>query len=167
MKNILLVFAFALFLPIYVNAQTQSLGFRTGSGQITGVQISYQTMIGELNRLQFELGVRNYQSIGAFQFSAIYQWVQDLPQLGEGFHWHYGAGASLGFIEFDKIVYPREDYSSNLISAVSMVGLEYSLKPKADIPLQIGLDVRPTINFFHKYFDFLDVGIGLSLRWQF
>jgi hypothetical protein len=156
-----------IFGLLNLNAQKHSLGFRSGSGEVSGLEISYQNKLNDLNRLQFDLGVRNRKGVNAFKIGGLYQWVKDLPEIGDGFNWHYGLGAGIGFINFDESVFPNQGYGSNLISLDGMIGLEYSLSSVADIPLQIGLDLKPSLRFLNSYFDIIGLDLALSLRWQF
>ena len=159
--------AFSLFTLFNLNAQKHSLGFRTGSGQVSGAEISYQYKLNSLNRIQIDLGLRSREGVDAFKISGLYQWVANLPELGKGFNWHYGFGAGLGFISYDRGIFLTEDYRPTLISLDGMVGLEYSFKEVADIPLQAGIDVKPSVQLFSNYFDLIGVDLALSLRWQF
>ena len=158
---------FSLFAIFNLKAQTHSLGFRTGSGQVSGAEVSYQYKLNDINRIQLDLGLRSRKGVDAFKVSGLYQWVQDLPQLEKGFNWHYGFGAGLGFISFDQGLFPSENYGTTLFSLDGMVGLEYSFKELADIPLQAGIDLKPSLQFFNGYFDLIGVDLALSLRWQF
>lgn len=167
MKKFSFLAAFSLIVFFNLSAQKHNLGFRTGTGQVSGAEVSYQYKLNDINRIQLDLGLRSQQGVDAFKVSGLYQWVQDLPQLEKGFNWHYGFGAGLGFISFDPVLFPSEDYGTTLFSLDGMVGLEYSFKELAEIPLQAGIDVKPSLQFFSGYFDWIGVDLALSLRWQF
>jgi hypothetical protein len=167
MKKLFFFAGLMIFGLLSLSAQKHSLGFRSGSGEISGVELSYQNKLNDLNRFQLDLGVSNRKGVDAFKISGLYQWVKDLPKIGDDFRWHYGIGAGMGFISYDEVSFPNQDYGSNLLSIDAMIGLEYSLFNVAEIPLQIGLDVKPSLQFFNSYFDILGLDLALSLRWQF
>jgi len=167
MKKFYFLLVFSLLAVFGLNAQKHNLGFRSGSGQVSGNEISYQYKLNDINRIQLDLGMRSRNGVNAFKITGLYQWVKDLPQLGAGFNWHYGFGAGLGFVEYDEVLFFNNNYGSTLLSVDGMLGLEYSFKEIADIPLQLGLDVKPSLQLFSEYFDPVRVNVALSLRWQF
>lgn len=167
MKSYYLIAAFSLLTVFGLNAQKHSLGFRSGSGVVSGAEISYQNRLNDLNRIQLDLGLGSRKGVDAFRISGLYQWVEDLPQLSPGFNWHYGFGAGIGFVDYDEVRYIGNNYGSTILSLDGMVGIEYSFIKEADIPIQLGLDFKPSIQFFNSYFDIYDLDLALSIRWQF
>lgn len=154
MKKLILVLFFAGSLAGALNAQSygKALGFRFAN-EFNGGEITYHTPLGFKNRLELDLGLKQWKHNDAgsgFQLTGIYQWVWDLNALGKGFNWYAGLGGSLG------------TYNNSIfgIGVVGQLGIEYNF----NIPLQISLDWRPTIlNSYYTYYG----GNGLSLRYRF
>ncbi|RZS93749.1 hypothetical protein [Aquimarina brevivitae] len=161
MKRILFIAGFVLATVGSIQAQSISkhaLGVRLGDNDGFGAEISYQLGIGENNRLEFDLGWRDFDGGNAIKVAGIYQWVFNLDK---GFNWYVGPGGGFGIIDFDDD-FPGDDGSDSFIFLAGDIGIEYNF----DIPLLISLDLRPEIGF-GDYNDDLDFDIGLGIRYQF
>lgn len=130
-----------------------AIGMRLGDGDGYGAEITYQRALGDINRLEIDLGVEYGDDFNGFKATGIYQWVWNID--GE-FNWYAGAGGGLGSVDRDN------DDSGVFLQAAGQVGIEYNF----DIPLQLSLDIRPEI-YFGGFRDGFDRDIALSLRYRF
>lgn len=132
MKRILLIVALALGCAVAATAQTRTMGARFGGGTILGADFSYQYSMGE-DFIEANAGIDfNAVTISA---TGIYNFMISHPQWTKkgtvGFY--AGPGASLGGI-----------LGTMHAAVVGQVGLEYFFE---GLPLQLSLDVRPSIGF--------------------
>ncbi|NRD23721.1 hypothetical protein HNV10_10740 [Winogradskyella litoriviva] len=130
------------------NIADNAIGLRIGDSDGFGTEITYQRALGDNNRLEVDLGWRNYSNEDGFKLAGIYQWIWPLE---DRINWYAGAGGGLG------------SAGSTFIFAAGDVGIEYDF----NIPLLISLDFRPEINFGNAPSDNLGFDIALSLRYQF
>ena len=154
MKRIVLGLTIILA-TISANAQVEphAIGARLGGGHYgTGFEISYQHGMGEVNRLELDLGLRSKYSRSYMGLAGIYQWVWEL---GEGFNWYAGPGAQL-------ILYP----DNALIGIGGSIGVEYNFNVNLDTPLLISLDTRPMWGFGNVD-DGFGWGAALGIRYTF
>ncbi len=135
-----------------------ALGLRLGDNDGFGAEISYQRGLTDNNRLEFDLGWRDFNFGNAIKIAGIYQWVFNLDK---GFNWYVGPGGGIGLIDYDNdTIY--NDSSDSYFFIAGDIGIEYNF----DIPLLISLDLRPEIGFGDVNDD-LDFDIGLGVRYQF
>ena len=152
-----------MLLTIAFTAQSQNisqnaLGFRLGSNDGFGGEISYQRKLSKDNRLEFDLGFRNSNDVNAFKLAGLYQWVMPIEK---NFNWYAGVGAGVGSWSYNKNSYKD---SGAFFFAAGDIGIEYNF----DIPLQISLDFRPelyanTTGYRDNNFG-SDIGLGLRYR---
>ena len=135
-----------------------ALGIRFGDNDGFGAEVSYQRGLTDNNRLEFDLGWRDFDFGNAIKIAAIYQWVFNLDK---GFNWYVGPGGGIGLIDYDNDT-PFRDGSDSYFFLAGDIGIEYNF----DIPLLISLDLRPEIGFGDVNDD-LDFDIGLGIRYQF
>ncbi|CAH8282088.1 hypothetical protein EV196_11055 [Mariniflexile fucanivorans] len=161
MKKLLLFSVALLGFTVASNAQDISenaIGLRLGDSDGFGAEISYQRALGDINRLEVDLGLRSGNGYDGFKLAGIYQWVWSL----EGdFNWYAGVGGGVASYSFDSVE-PGFDDSETFIFAAGDIGIEYNF----DIPLQLSLDIRPEFGF-GDYRDDLDFDIALGVRYQF
>lgn len=160
-KRIVFIAGFLLASIASVQAQEiakHALGLRLGDNDGFGAEISYQLGISDNNRLEFDLGWRNFDGGNAIKIAGLYQWVFNLDK---GFNWYVGPGGGIGIIDFDNDI-PGRDGSDSYVFIAGDIGIEYNF----DIPLLLSLDLRPEIGF-GDYNDDLDFDIGLGIRYQF
>lgn len=166
MKKIILGIAF-LFIAQATQAQISkhAIGLRSNYGWGYGSEITYQYGFNDVNRIQLDLGFRGSNYVSATNITATYQWVKDLPSLGDHFRWFYGGGASAGFLNYDSnfIVHTYPTTSLNL---VGIGGIEYDFKTTADLPLLISFDMSPSISLLNSYYNSFYLNPALSIRWQ-
>lgn len=155
MKKTVLSIALLISALCFTNAQVKgkSFGIRGGMGS----ELSFQTPMGNANRLEIDGGRTNLNSAtnySGIQLTGIYQWVWTLDEVGPGFNWYAGCGGTLG-------TYSNNSNSEFGLGIVGQLGLEYNF----NVPLQVAFDWRP--NF---YLDNKHEGYGnsaLSLRYRF
>lgn len=142
------------------NISKNALGFRLGSNDGFGGEISYQRKIATDNRLEFDLGFRNSNNIDAFKIAGLYQWVMPIEK---NFNWYVGVGGGLGSWSYKQDKYGYSD-SGTFFFAAGDIGIEYNF----DIPLQISLDFRPELyansNGYRSNNFGSDIGLGLRYR---
>lgn len=170
MKKVLFTLASVMLLSLAANAQYKqhAIGLRLGDSDGFGGELSYQRALGDNNRLELDLGLRDNRNIDAFKLTGIYQWVWNIEG---GFNWFAGFGAGLGYIDYDNGYFdnfPGRDDDRVFITVEGQIGIEYIFR---EAPLQIGLDARPTVFLFNEYYNdyYNDFGLdlALSLRYQF
>ncbi|WP_299110691.1 hypothetical protein [uncultured Winogradskyella sp.] len=151
MKKLFLLSALLIGFTTIASAQDiadNAIGLRIGDSDGFGTEITYQRALGGNNRLEVDLGWRNYYKEDGFKLAGIYQWVWPLE---DRINWYAGAGGGLG------------SAGETFLFAAGDIGIEYDF----DIPLLISLDFRPEINFGDALNDNLGFDIALSLRYQF
>jgi opacity protein-like surface antigen len=145
MKKIAIIMVAVFAVAAFAKAQDNALGIRlTG-----GAEVSYQRMLSQTNRLEFNLG----WGWNTSALSGFYQWVNPITN---GLKWYIGPGASLGF-------YSHNGESGSSIGVGGTIGLEYNF----DFPLQLSLDWRPIINFGTYDSQFGSNNVGLGIRYRF
>ena len=153
MKKIILVAAMVLGFAVAASAQPRALGVRIGNGG----EISYQHQLGA-NFLEVDgglgLGFDGVFNVGA---TGIYNFMIAQPQWtsrGEwGFYAGPGATVGLGLGEANYLA----------LGAAGMVGLEYTFW----FPLQLSLDVKPTLGFGFNHGFHWGVMPAFALRYRF
>lgn len=168
--NRIAIIILGLFMSQQVEAQVHAhaIGLRGGGGTFGyGPEISYQMGMGEMNRIEFDLGWynrKNYNNgvgwgsgnaYSLLSISAIYHWDWNLVS---GLNWYVGPGAQL-------VVYNEKYFDNNdgiYIGAGGQIGLEYDFTVHA-IPLHVGLDYRPM--FLFNWFNSVGHGGAISLRY--
>ena len=158
MKKTILLLLTIIGFTFSMNAQhiaDNAIGLRLGDSDGFGAEVSYQTSLGDNNRLEFGLGWRDGSNYSAARVVGLYQWVW---QLDGSFNWYAGVGGGLATFNFDDNTI--DDETSVFIAGD--IGIEYDF----GIPLLISLDFRPEIGF-GKINDDLDFDIALGLRYQF
>jgi len=160
-KRIVFIAGFLLASVASVQAQEiakHALGLRLGDDDGFGAEISYQLGLGENNRLELDLGWRDFEFADAIKITGLYQWVFNIDG---GFNWFVGPGGGLVFVDYDND-FPGGDDSETYLFLAGDIGLEYNF----DIPLVISLDFRPEIGFGDNDDD-LDFDLGFGIRYQF
>lgn len=151
MKKLFLLSTLLIGFTTIASAQEiadNAIGLRIGDSNGFGTEITYQRALGDNNRLEVDLGWRDYSNEDGFKLAGIYQWVWPIE---DRFNWYAGAGGGLG------------SAGDAFLFAAGDVGIEYNF----DIPLLISLDFRPEISFGDVLKDDLGFDVALSLRYQF
>jgi len=132
-----------------------AIGLRLGDSDGFGTEITWQRALGDVNRLEVDLGWRSGKSYNGFKLAGLYQWVW---QLDGNFNWYAGFGGGVGSYSFDEANIDDETF----LFAAGNIGVEYDF----DIPLLISLDFRPELGF-GDFRDDPDFDIALGLKYQF
>lgn len=159
MKKLFLLSVTVLGLAFTSNAQeisSNALGLRFGDSNGLGAEISYQRALGDSNRLELDLGLRNGKNYDAFKLTGLYQWVFPLDG---NFNWYVGAGAGVTSFSGKNEL---NDTDGTGFFAAGNLGIEYNF----NIPLLISLDVRPEFGN-NDFTDNTLFDIALALRYQF
>ncbi|AXT59774.1 hypothetical protein D1816_05175 [Aquimarina sp. AD10] len=160
-KRFLIIAAFLLGAIPTIQSQEISknaLGLRLGDNDGFGAEVSYQRGLSGNNRLEFDLGWRDFDFANAIKFTGLYHWVFNLDK---GFNWYVGPGGGVGIVDYDND-FPGDDSSDSFFFIAGDIGIEYNF----DIPLLLSLDLRPEIGF-GDFNDDLDLDIALGIRYQF
>lgn len=129
MKKFILIAVIALSTAIAAIAQPRAIGARLG----WGAEVSYQHNLGN-NFLELDLGLPGWGGIG-IGLTGIYNFVIAQPQWTPGTWTFYaGPGAQIGLGFGGGSV-------SSTIGVAGQVGLSY----KFEFPLELSLDLRPSI----------------------
>jgi hypothetical protein len=147
MKKVLAILLVCFAVAAAVNAQDKSIGLKLGS---YGAQISGQMAMGDANRIEANLSFN-----GGIGLNGYYQWVKDLPALGDAWKWYYGGGAGIAL---------GSGYFG--LGVGGQAGIEFDLQSVVpSLPLQLSLDATPTINIIGGFG--FGVAGGLGVRYRF
>jgi len=136
------------------NISKNAIGLRLGDNDGFGGEISYQRALGDNNRLELDLGIRDGKGYDGFKIAGLYQWVWNIDG---GFNWYAGAGGGLFSVS------PDQGDSQSFVFAAGDIGIEYNF----DFPLVLSLDARPELYFDDLADDFDLFDIALGIRYQF
>ena len=149
MKKIILVAALVLGFAVAASAQPRAIGLRGG----WGAEASYQHSFGA-DFLQADLGLNTFDSVHG---SVVYNFMIAQPawtSRGEwGFYAGPGASVGLGVGETNYLT----------LGAAGMVGLEYTFW----FPLQLSLDLKPTLGFGFNHGFHWGVMPAFGVRYRF
>lgn len=166
-----LLFTAILSVAFLFNTSAQihphAIGARLGTGIWgQGAELSYQKEMGEVNRLELDLGWR----IGKFDdngigndyshivISGIYHWVWNIT---DGLNWYVGPGAQLGMWNY-KSDFEEDGFT---IGVGGQIGIEYDFNDLG-APLLLSLDTRPMWGLFGPGYR-LGYGGALGIRYTF
>ncbi len=135
------------------NITDNAIGLRIGASDGFGTEISYQRALGNINRLEVDLGWKSGSDFDGFRLAGLYQWIWNLDG---NFNWYAGAGGGLGNYNHNT------NGSDTFVFAAGNIGVEYNL----DMPLLLSLDFRPEIGF-GDFNNNLDFDIAFGIRYQF
>jgi len=148
MKKVLAILLVCFAVSTTINAQDKAIGLKFGS---YGAEISGQMAMGDANRIEANLGFL----YGGLSINGYYQWVKDLPALGDAWKWYYGAGARIGL--------GSGGYFG--LGVAGQAGLEFDLQSVVpSLPLQLSIDATPTINFIGGFGIHPYGGFGIRYR---
>lgn len=158
MKTNILLASMLFGLAISTQAQNFSknaLGLRLGSNDGFGTELSYQTRLSSKNRLELDLGWRNYNNNyeNVIKLAGIYQWVW---KIDSGLNWYAGVGGGLGRWNYDNNNNGIDENGSFAFLAGD-IGIEYNF----DFPLQLSLDIRP--EFYLNSASYIEDNFGPDL----
>lgn len=149
MKRFFAILAGLIVLGAAASAQPRAIGARLG----WGYELSFQYGFGEYQFLQVDLGatVDKYLLPDGARLTGTYNFIFSEPRWtsrGE-WAWFAGVGATVGIIHRPEWVYSDSEqqwvktaeYNYFMTGVVPQFGLEYTFW----FPLQLSLDIRPTI----------------------
>lgn len=160
MKKFLLIAVIALSTALAVNAQPRAIGARLGYG----AEVSYQHNLGN-NFLELDLGLPGWGAPG-IGLTGVYDFVIAQPQWTPGTWTFYaGPGAEVGTYFLGAFAMQ--------VGVVGQVGLSY----KFQFPLELSLDLRPSLGFAIAsaggvtaggfYFNYMGFVPSLGIRYAF
>lgn len=149
MKKIILIAAMVLGFAVAAVAQPRAIGLRGGYG----VELSYQHTLGE-NFVEANLGLTGFNALNV---AATYNWTVAQPQWTSKGEWgvYAGPGAALG-VGFGNP-------GTFNVAAAGQVGLEYTFW----FPLQLSLDLKPTLGFGFNHGFHWGVMPAFGVRYRF
>lgn len=162
MKKITLVLVLLISGMFSINSQiisSNALGVRFGDNDSFGGEISYQKKLGEITRLELDLGFRDYVKTDAFKLTGVIQWVLFIAN---DLNWYAGFGAGVGSWSYKNREKP-EDEAGLFINANANIGIEYDFSA----PILISLDFRPEIGVIGSFGKDTDLDLAMSIRFQF
>lgn len=138
----LLVLLFAGF--IFSNVSLSAQNFESAVGARFGYPLSasYKMFLNETDAVEVYAGITSRSSNSAVTVAAAYQRHNSFNLDGElaPLQWYYGAGASVGFFNYDD---DRVSNTGSIGLGISgYLGLQYAFE---DIPLELTADWVPTI----------------------
>lgn len=156
MKKFVFVFVISLLIAANLNAQDYktSLGIRAG----VPVGVTVKHFLSSTNAVEGILASRwsGFVITGLWE---VEHWTGQYP----GLNWYWGAGAHLG--TWSEGYNPRlnQTYSGVVLGADGIIGLDYTFD---EIPLNLSLDLMPTINLI-GYTGWGGINGALSIRYVF
>ena len=156
MKKIILAAALVLGFAVAASAQPRAIGVRIGNGG----EVSYQHQLGA-NFLEVDgglgLGFDGVFNVGA---TGIYNFMIAQPNWTDRGEWGFyaGPGAAVGM----KLGNSENDGYFH-VAAAGMVGLEYTFW----FPLQLSLDLKPTLGFGFNHGFHWGVMPAFGVRYRF
>ncbi len=162
MKNtltgILLLMAMLVATPGF--AQSQSYGTAVGArlgGLTSGLTIKHFTSSSTALEGIVSFGSRSFIITGLYE-------VHNPISGARGLQWLYGGGAHIGFFNDGGSYYTfRGEHVYNNRSVVGLdliLGLDYKFK---GAPINIGIDVKPIIDFYDGAIMYFDTGFSVRL----
>lgn len=150
MKKLFAIIAVCMIFAATTSAQDQAIGIRFGGGSSYGGEISYQKVLSDANRAEFDLGFIGNSDYAGISLVGIYQWTWALDDLGEGFGWYAGVGGGLRM------------FNGIGLGLNGQIGIEYTLP---SVPLKFSLDARPGWYFGNAHG--FGYGAALGVRYLF
>ena len=155
MKQILSAFLIAILFTSQLNAQDYKTGIGFRGGTQSGLTIKH--FLSEFNAVEGIFATR----WGGLYSTGLYERIGpyfDVP----GFHWYYGLGAHVGFIDGNNNRF--EDEENHTLAGVDFIfGLEYKFE---NAPVVIGLDWKPQLDLIGDMYYVLD-DLAFSVRYTF
>lgn len=154
-KLILLIVLIGLFsCTLYSQSYKTAIGARLG-GQTNGVTIRHFTKSKTALEGILGIGYRSYVITGLYE--------KFVPIKGaNGLNWFYGIGGHIGSFGGKGYYYYRKNkdyYGDRLVLGIDgIIGLDYKFKAA---PINIGVDLKPFIDFYEGPFFIPDGGVNI------
>ncbi|MCA1757673.1 MAG: hypothetical protein LC649_09480 [Bacteroidales bacterium] len=158
MKRIVTVCLVLICLMPMIRAQDYRTGIGLRSGFANGLTIKHFTH--EKNALEFLVASR-WRGV---ELTVLYE-IHNEAFNTQGLKWYYGFGGHVGFYDGDYTNKYWGDPGTNytVVGIDGILGLEYSF---SEVPLNLGIDWKPALNFI-GYSGFWADGGALSIRYVF
>ncbi len=154
MKKIFIATLFVFFAFSQIQAQDYNSAIGLRGGLFSGVTLKH--FINHSDAVEGLL-VTRWEGV---EITGLYE-VHDMAFNVPGLNWYYGGGAHIGFYD-ENNVDNRYD-SASVLGVDGILGIEYNFM---DIPLNIGLDWKPSLNLLGGNSPWGDGG-ALSIRYVF
>jgi hypothetical protein len=156
MKKLMFVLMFALFLSGSVAAKDYNTGIGLRGGAWNGLTVKH--FISEKAAFEglFDSRWRGFNLTGLYE---IHNQAFDTDRL----NWYYGFGAHIGFYDTQYKKWGDNSGTYTVLGIDGILGLEYNFK---EIPINLGIDWKPTINL-SGYSGFWGDGGAISIRYIF
>lgn len=156
MKKTILVLVIALFFVFETKAQDYNTGIGLRGGAWNGLTVKH--FLNEKAALEglFDSRWHGFNITGLYE---IHNQAFNVNRL----NWYYGAGAHLSFYDSKYKKWGENTGSYSVIGLDGILGLEYNFE---EIPINLSIDWKPTINLF-GYSGFWGDGGALSIRYIF
>jgi len=156
MRKTLIILAIAAVFPIMAKGQDYktSLGLRAG----VPYGLTVKHFLNKTNALEGILAGR----YGGFVVTGLWEneyWTGKYP----GLNWYWGLGANVGFWGTGENPNLEETESGATVGGNGVLGLEYTFD---EFPLNLSIDIMPTINLFSSSVWF-EVNGAVSIRYVF
>ena len=156
MKKLIFTYLIALCLISTSYAQDYKTGIGIRGGYFNGLTVKH--FIGTKTALE---GILDSRWRG-FEFTGLYE-IHNQAFKTERLNWYFGFGGNVGFWNGDNTKWGTPGTNYTVIGLDGILGLEYNFK---DVPLNIGLDWKPTFNI-SGYSGFWGDGGAISIRYIF
>ncbi len=156
MKKVVFILMLAAISAGTLKAQDYKTALGLRAGYPYGVTVKH--FIGKYDALEGILA----GSYGGLVITGLYereQWTGKYP----GLNWFYGGGAHIGFWDQGKNPHVDTGYNGSVFGIDGVLGLEYTFD---EIPLNLSLDVLPSVNLFGST-GWGGIFGGLSVRYVF
>ena len=159
MKRLILLLAAVLLLVPALRAQENTFGFRAGYGAAVSTELSYQRFTNDINRVEFDLGLR---------FPSTYKRGEEEyrypmgPTFSTAYHWHWFLVGGFGVYGGPALQFSLPYWHQFSMGAGGQVGMDIQF----DAPFQVALDFRPIYNLFGPFRGF-DPLITLAVHYAF
>lgn len=163
MKHIYPITLLLFFSVLGLKAQDISnyaIGIRFGDNDGFGAELSYQHRLDYHERLEVDLGYRDYRNFDAFKLTGIYQWDWNIV---DGFNWYVGFGGGIGSWSYHNGTDP-DDEDGLFANVVGNIGIEYNFY---HAPLLVSIDFRPEYSVVGNFGKDTNLDLALSFRYQF
>jgi hypothetical protein len=152
------VFTFILFLSIVSISRGQD--YRTGVGLRGGFSQGLTLKHFVSNKSAFE-GILSTRWSG-FELTGLYE-IHNRAFDVDRLNWYYGFGGHIGFWNGDYVYWGNTGTSYTVVGLDGILGIEYNF---SEVPINIGIDWKPVLNFV-GYYGFWADGGALSIRYIF
>jgi hypothetical protein len=156
MKKLLISFTLVVFFVAFANAQDYRTGIGVRGGLFTGLTLKH--FIGSKAAIEGLFETR-WSGLGITGLYEIHNNAFDVDRL----NWYYGFGGHIGFYNGNNTPWGKVSTTYSVIGVDGILGIEYNIK---EIPINIGIDWKPTINIV-GYPGFWGDGGALSIRYIF